>query len=366
MISRKSVSTMDNDPLIFNQGDSLEAGSDSADVHVEKPIVVATEPNEPSEPIAVAEPTDSTSQPEIAVEKPFDANGNMPKDSKLNQATLAFRHLFKRFNLYMLLFCVVLLAGGIVFAVAVFTNKNDTTNTVNTQSLSDSTLKQLANSDVSVGQPKQTLNVQSNAVFAGKVLIHDSLEVVGAIRVGGALSIPGITVSGSSIFDQVQVNKSLNIAGDSAFQGQISTQKNLSVAGGGTFGGALSAPQISVNTLQLNGDLNLNRHITIGGATPSRTNGSALGSGGTASVSGSDSAGSVNINTGNGASVGCFLTVNFAQKFNATPHVLITPVGSEAASFGYYVTRNTTSFTICAANTPPSSASFGFDYFVLD
>jgi cytoskeletal protein CcmA (bactofilin family) len=296
---------------------------------------------------------------------PIDGSGSTggsvppPKGSPL-------RHFISRFNVYLLLFLLLVVVAVAVVVVAFVMNRSSNKTVVQTQSLTESTLKQLADRDVTVGQPKQVLNVQSNAVFAGKVLVRDNLEVAGTIQVGGSLSIPGITVSGNSVFDQVQVNRTLSVAGDSTLQGQLSVQKNLSVAGKGTFGGVLSAPQITANTLQLNGDLNLTHHITAGGATPGRVNGPALGSGGGASVSGSDTAGTVNVNTGSGATAGCFVTINFTQKYNATPYVLVTPVGLGAAGLGYYINRSTGSFSICAANTPPSSASFGFDYFVLD
>lgn len=293
---------------------------------------------------------------------PNSAPGQIPPPKK--KSWLSW--LLGRFNVYLLLFIVLLLLAAGTVAAAFVLNHRTAKNTLQTQSLSESTLKQLANSDVTVGDPKQVLNVQSNAVFAGKVLIRDSLEVAGPIQVGGSLTIPGITVSGSSVFDQVQVNKTLSVAGDAAFQGQLAVQKSLSVAGGSTFGGAISTPQLTTNALFLNGDLNLTHHIAVGGATPGRSNGSALGSGGTTSVGGSDTAGSININTGSAAAAGCFVTVNFSQKYNATPHVLVTPIGSAAANVGYYVNRTTTSFSVCAANTPPSNASFGFDYFVLD
>ncbi|MFA5003720.1 MAG: hypothetical protein WC498_00360 [Candidatus Saccharimonadales bacterium] len=275
------------------------------------------------------------------------------------------KRLFSKFNIYLLLFILVLSVATAVIVVAFLLNKRDNTTQVKTQSLSQDALKQLANSDVTVGAPKQILNVQSNAVFAGKVLVNGGLEVVGPLQVGGSLSLPGISVSGNSIFDQVQV-KTLNVANDSSFQGQLSIQKNLSVVGSGTFGGILSAPQITANTLTLNGNLNLTHHITVGGATPGRNNGGALGAGGTSSVGGSDSAGSININTGSGAVAGCMITVLFTQKFNATPHVLLTPVGSSAGGLAFYVNRDTSSFSICTASPPPSNASFGFDYFVLD
>jgi hypothetical protein len=118
--------------------------------------------------------------------------------------------------------------------------------------------------------------------------------------------------------------------------------------------------------LQLNGNLLLTKHISAGGATPSRSNGDALGSGGTVAVSGSDIAGNVNVNTGSGPVAGCFATMTFSQKYNSTPRVIVTPVGLSAANVGYYVTRTTSSFAICAANNPPANVSFGFDYFVVE
>lgn len=276
------------------------------------------------------------------------------------------RRIRRKLNIYLVLFIIlVLLSGGIVVATY-FANKKATQGTVSTQSLSSDTLKQLANTDVTVGDPKQVLNVQSNAVFAGKVLVRDSLEVAGTIQVGGSLSVPGITVSGNSIFEQIQVNKSLSVQGDTSLQGQLAVQKSLSVVGGGTFGGALSAPSLTVNTLQITGTLTLTKHIAIGGSTPGRSNGSALGSGGTTAVSGSDTAGSINVNTGSGAAAGCFLTVNFTQNYNSTPRVLVTPIGVAAGSLGFYVNRTTSNFSVCAANTPPSNASFGFDYWIVE
>lgn len=272
----------------------------------------------------------------------------------------------KKVNIYLLLFIFLLAVAGGIILVTYLNSKKQEKSTIQTQSLSQDTLKQLATSDVTVGQPKQILSVQSNAVFAGKVLIRDSLEVAGAIQVGGSLSVPGITVSGNSIFEQLQVNKGLSVAGDTSIQGQLAVQKGLSVAGGATFGGTLSAPAITVNTLQMNGNLTLTRHIIIGGTTPDRDNGPALGGGGTVALSGSDIAGSININTGSSPVAGCFITVNFTQKYNATPNVIATPIGSNAALVGYYVNRSASNFSICAANNPPANASFGFDYFIVE
>jgi cytoskeletal protein CcmA (bactofilin family) len=276
------------------------------------------------------------------------------------------KRFLARFSVYLLLFFFVMIISFMVVVVSYLHGKTKTPAAVTSQTLSQNSLKQLSGSDVTVGDVKQTLNVQSNAVFAGQVLIQKDLEVAGKLHVGGTLALTGLTVSGSTVLDSAQVNKNLTIAGDTAMQGGLSLAKGLNVNGSASFSGAISAPQITASTLQLNGDLVLTHHIVAGGANPGRTPGTGLGSGGTASVSGSDTAGSITINTGGGPGAGCLVTVNFTQKFNSTPHVIVTPIEAAAANLGYYVTRSTSSFTVCVANAPGAGQSFGFDYIVLD
>lgn len=280
----------------------------------------------------------------------------------------SFLRLFKQFNIYLLLFVLVLIVGGAIATVLYLKAQSESANANNlsSQSLSQSALDQLATSDVTVGEPKHTLNVESNAVFSGAVLVRGSLQIAGNLQVGSNLAINGLRVTGSSTFDDVQVTKSLALSGDGSIQGQLNIQKGLNVNGTGTFQGALSAPSLTVGTLQISGDLALTHHIAAGGGNPSRSNGAALGSGGTASVSGSDTAGSVTINTGGSPGVGCFITVNFTTRFNATPHIVITPVGSGAAGLAYYITRSTSNFSICTTTPAPASTSFGFDYVAFD
>ena len=289
-----------------------------------------------------------------------------PQPAKAPRQARSIRALLKHINIYLLAFGLLIVVAIAVFVIAMLHSTSKPSSSITSQNLSQSVLSQLATSDVTVGDAKQVLNVQSNAVFAGQVLVRSDLQVAGKLQVGGSLTLSGVTVSGTSAFDQVQVNKNLAVAGDTALQGQLTVQKSLNVNGGGTFSGALSAGQVTVTTLQLNGDLILTHHITAGGVTPTRANGNNLGGGGTTSVSGSDSAGSITINTGGGASAGCFITVTFASKYNATPHVIVTPVGSSAAGLQYYVNRSTSNFSICAANAPGSGQTFGFDYLVVD
>lgn len=296
-------------------------------------------------------------------------------DSQQNQAPIqpsatrkksrSFKTIATKINVYFLGFILLLVIAGIVSFVAFKDAKKSgqSTSVVSTE-LDQTALDKLKETDVKVGDPKQVLSVESNAVFAGKVLVKDSLEVAGQIKVGGPLNLPGISVSGTSSFDQVQIN-SLQIAGDTTVQGLLNVQRNATINGSLTVGGALSASSINIQNIQINGDIVLNRHIDAGGGTPSRSNGSALGNGGTSSVSGTDTAGTVNINIGGSPSAGCFATINFSQRFNS-PHVVITPIGSAGASIDYYVNRSSSNFSICTASPAGAGSSFAFDYIVID
>lgn len=299
------------------------------------------------------------------------SNGSAPASDdqakrKRRVASFNPKDIVSHLNIYFLLFILILvIAGGIVFIGMQRGKEEIAKPAVVTTPLTNETLDKIKGSDAKVGDPKQTLNIESNAIFSGKVLLRDSLDVAGTIRVGGELSLPGITVSGTSNFDQIQANR-LAIAGDTTIQGLLTIQQNLTVTGSGTFGGPISAPRLNVDNLQLSGDLLINRHIDTGGPTPNRNNGNALGSGGTSSINGSDTSGTVTINIGGSPSAGCFITVNFANAFNATPHVVVTPVGSAAANLRYYVNRSSTNFSICSTNAASAGTSFSFDYIALD
>ena len=269
-------------------------------------------------------------------------------------------------NLYLWIFAVIILLAGAGTYIALNWQNKFSKPSKKADSLTGEQLAQLQGNVTIVGDPKQTLDIQGNSVFEGQVLVRNDLDISGSVKVGGSLSLPAITVGGTSSFGQVQVNNTLSVSGNSAVSGTLSVNKSLSVSGNGSFGGSLTAASLSVNSLQMSGDLIINRHIAVGGATPGKTNGGALGSGGTASVSGTDTAGTITINTGSSPPAGNFVTITFVNHFNTTPHVVVTPVGSAAASLQFYVTRSTTSFTLSTASAPPAGSNFSFDYIVFD
>jgi hypothetical protein len=275
-------------------------------------------------------------------------------------------HVKSTINIYFIIFIVLVIGaiGIIFFAVSTSKKANKTTET-KAPSLTSSQLAALKGNTTLVGDSKTTLDVQSNSVFENQVLVRNDLSVAGALKVGGALSLPSISVGNSGTFGSLQVGGALGVNGNETVQGTLTVQKTLSVGGSASFG-SLSVASLSVTSLQITGDLAVTRHIITNGTQVSRTTGTALGSGGTVSVSGTDTAGTISINTGGSPPAGLFATINFARPFATTPHVIITPIGSAAALVNYYVTRTVSGFSIGCASAPPAGSSFAFDYFVIN
>lgn len=318
-----------------------------------------------------------------SLESPFDGNSSntsntsvstvdsnqVPNDSlnNLNDTKQRERKkFFQTFNIYLILFTLVLLVSGVIITIAYLQNKSSSTPTpLKSQTLTQNTLNQLANSDVSVGAPKQVLNVEANAVFAGKVLISNGLQVAGATQINGTLTLSGITVNGIGTFQQLTANNGLTVTGTTSLQGATTISQNLQVNGNGTFNGSLSAGQFTTNNLNLSGDLALEHHLVVTGTQPKSNYNSALGNGGTGSVNGSDTAGNINLNTGTNPTAGCLITISFTTAFAVTPYVLLTPVGASSAGLAYYINRTSNSFSVCDNTPPPAQANISFDYFVI-
>ena len=287
-----------------------------------------------------------------------------PKNKNIGRLVRGvLRIISSKTNIYLVVFFILLILG--IGTIIVSTKQSQQKITTDELKLTTEDIDNIKNSETKVGGPKQTLTVESNAIFSGKVLVRDSLDVAGTIKVGGSLSLPGITVSGTSAFDQINANN-LAITGNTYIQGVLGVQKTLTVSGSATFGGNISAPQLTVDSIKINKDLTLSRHIDAGGSTPSKSDGSALGSGGTSSVSGTDTAGTLKINTGNSPGTGCFATITFTHAFNETPHIVVTPVGSGASGIDYYINRSSTNFSVCTSNSPPGNTSFYFDWIAID
>lgn len=290
-----------------------------------------------------------------------------PVSVKKQNIFLRLKNNISHGNVYLLLFVFVLVLAAIAAFASFNADKNAKNNaSINGQSLSAEDLQNLKNNNTTVGDSKQTLTIASNAIFNGKVLIRDNLDVAGTIKVGSALTLPGITVAGTSTFENVQISKNLAVAGNSVLNGSLGVQGNLTIGGSATFTGSISASQLNINSLALNNDILLNRHIDAGGPTPGASAGGAVGSGGTVSVSGTDTAGTVNINFGGGPPAGVIANINFGNSFRQIAHVVITPVGANCAALNYYISSSTSGFVIATTNGGPPGSSCAFNYIAID
>ena len=291
-----------------------------------------------------------------------------------------FRRIWAAINVYLLIFILLVVLAAIVFVVTYLNSKKEPElPSTALQELTQEDLSEIASGDASVGDPRYVLNIQSDAVFAGNALVRGDLSVAGDIRLGKALTLPNLTVSGTSNLGTTQIN-SLSVAGETilqgrttvngaaTIQGRLNVEGELAVGRSLTIGGNFTSAGITTGSLTLtgNGSLTVNNHIKAGGPNPSRSQGGAIGSGGSSSVSGSDTTGTVNINTGNSPSAGCYVTVDFVQDFSGTPQVLLTPITSAAATADYYATRSSGNFSVCFAASPGSGKVLAFDYFVIN
>jgi len=321
-----------------------------------------TEPQAPVDALSLTPEELETEQAEQAATSPTATD--KPGEKKVSP----FKRFLKKINVYLLFFVILVVVSGAIAVVSYLNSqKAPVIPGVASQELTQDALKDLANTDASVGGAAQTLTIQGNAIIAGQTLLRGNLNVAGNIQSGGSIQGPTLTISGTSNLGQAQIN-SLQVATTVAVQG-ATTLRDLNVAGSASFSGAVTASQITVTKLVIagNGVLQIPNHISFTGASPSRTaNVGVLGNGGSASINGSDTTGTVSINTGNNPTAGCFVRVNFQQSFSNAAHVLISPVGAGAGATDYYVDRNNSGFSICSVNVAPANQAFAFDYFVTN
>jgi cytoskeletal protein CcmA (bactofilin family) len=287
-----------------------------------------------------------------------------PTEKKLSP----IKRFFRKVNVYLLIFVLIVVVAG-AFTIVNYLNsqKAPVEAGIANQGLTADALKQLANTDATVGGTSQTLTIQGNTVIAGQTLMRGNLNVAGNIQIGGSFQAPNLTISGTSNLGTAQIN-SLQVATNTSVQGST-TLRDLNVSGTSSFGGAITASQITVTRLILSGNavLQVPNHIAFTGPSPSRTvNGGVLGNGGSASVNGSDTTGTINVNTGNNPTAGCFTHITFQQVFTSQPHVIISPIGNAAGQTQYYADRDKDGFSVCASSPPPANQVFAYDYFVTN
>lgn len=234
---------------------------------------------------------------------------------------------------------VILLLGGGIYLVRRSLPRPQSTVVINTQSLDNGTLNKLTDSN---GAPsKQQLTISPDTLFQNSAEISKDLIVKGQ----------------TSLQSPVTITKSLTVGGS------IATGGNLTVTGQIT-ASSLNVGSVTLTTLRLSGDLELEGHIISTGPKPSIITAIAA-RGGTANIDGSDTTGTITIQTGSATGIaGEMAIITFKSRYGSTPRVQITPVNGSASKMDYFVIKTPGFFTIETSSVADPNSIYSFDYLV--
>jgi len=348
---------------------------------------VADQPNSPTDPKPEA-PASSTPAPPAGPKITTSADGSVPtaipeavelsNTGEKGEPRVKVRSWRKvRKNalflplLIVIIFFILIIAGGVGWYI--YNNKKNasklTKQEIPTQNVNPG-FDSAAEKQVSLGTGDSVLNIQGKSDFKGKTLFESDATVNGALTVVGASTLSTLNVTGNSTLANAEVKSNLTVDGVTTLQGAVSFKSlltaaaGLNVVGNTSLGGSVSASSLTVTGNTSTGSLNVNGHVVSGGPGPSVGVTGNAGPAGTASISGNDFAGTVSIGVGVGGAAGILANINFHSSFGATPHVILSPVGSPSGTLEYYVNRSPGGFSIGTANTPPPG-SYSYDFIVV-
>ena len=243
-----------------------------------------------------------------------------------------------------------------------------TTPKTSVQTLSPSEISQLTQLGTNLGASGQTLSVGANSLFRGRVDVSGDLSIGGHLNANGPVTLSQLNITGTTAATGLNVGSNLNVTGNTSLQqglsvGQLGTfASGLNVGGSASFN-ALNASSIAVRNISISGPLTIS-HLSTQGPTPGMVAGTAIGNGGTVSISGNDTSGTVNFNTGGSTPAGVLGTITFRAPFTSTVHVLLSPLTGVSASTAVYVSRTSGGFQVRVDSPPPTGSILSFDYFV--
>lgn len=226
------------------------------------------------------------------------------------------------------------------------------------------------------------LTIGPNSKFSGKVEVGGDISIAGQMQLnntlnatkviagevqGGRTALSQLDVNGDTNLGKANISRDLNVGGSARLQGDLQVAKlltvssNTNIAGNLAVGGTLSVRNFQAASLTSETTLTIGGHLVTRGEAPSVSAGGAVGSNGTVSISGNDTAGTVAVNTGVGAGNGVLVNISFTRNYGTTPHVVITPVGMGG---NFYVNRSASGFSINVNGALPP-AGIAFDYVVV-
>lgn len=231
-----------------------------------------------------------------------------------------------------------------------------------------------------------SLVVTPNAQFKGPVTIDKTLQVgdklaapnasLSTLQAGNS-SLTTLNVSGGSTLSDASLRGNLNVAGLSNLQGAVTVAKiltaaSLNVTGNLTVGGSFTTNNFSARSLTAISNLTIGGHIVTAGSAPAWSRGSGLRAGDSTNLFGNDVTGTITYGAGTGQPTlgGDIIAVTFVTAYGATPHIVLTPIGSEpkcAQSLPYVSSKSSTGFHVALASPPSTLPGFNcqFDYEIM-
>lgn len=252
-----------------------------------------------------------------------------------------------------------------------------------TVTLSVESLEQLGVNRNTVGSEGAELTVGPNSKFNGKVTIAGAVNIAGQLNLNsrftasdaslakldaGNTSVNQLSVNNDATVSNLIARRDMSVAGTTRLQGAVSiaqlltVNNNVNISGNAAIGGTLSVRNFQASSLTSDTTLTIGGHIISRGSAPGVSAGPGVGSNGTVSISGSDSAGTVGFNAGVGASGGIVAEVSFNRAYSSTPRVVVTAVGGGLGSV--YVQRSANGFSI-GVNGAIAPGGYAFDYIVI-
>lgn len=282
---------------------------------------------------------------EVAEEGASTPKPPAPKKSKQRR----FWHS-KIFRWIVLPLLIVSMLAGLLLAIRA-TQKPDTTITINTQSLDNGTLNQLTGD--ADGEVRQQLTISPETLFKDSIIVQGSADIRQNLDVGGVLTVSGA----SNLQGPASIGGELTVGGSTAIGGNLSVTGSITAA-------SLAVGSISISNINVSSDITFEGHLIPSGASPS-SRPSVAASGGSVTVSGNDTAGTITITVGSGSVLaGEMAIITFNKAFARTPKVQLTPINSAASGIRYFATRSATFFTIETSTAPSNGTSYVFDYLV--
>lgn len=274
------------------------------------------------------------------------------------------------------------ITGVVLVAVKKPQPKNSQDSTIELQNVGNEILKSLQSSNY-LGDGKQTLAITAASIFKNTATFEQDVNFRGDVNTFNVINaLGGLNVTGASSFERLIARSDLEVAGSGRIQGNMEVGRqltarsglavsgpstingDLSVTGNHSVSGALSAGTVNVTNIIVSGDTRIG-HLATSGSTPSASAGVASG-GGSARVSGNDTAGTVVIDTAGAGPAGILATVTFRRGFGTIPKVIMTPVGTNSGRLQIYTSRTNSFFTV-GTNTPTvGGTSYAYDYIVIE